>query len=287
MIEDLFDLEQVASRSSIIHSVDARVKIIVCCAAIVALVAVPYSPVVYEVSAILFALFVVIWALSRLSPSIYFRRLLLALPFGFMLCGFQIFFKNKYYTDYHTLLELPFGVGIYYESVEFASILLVKFLVCYSFVVLLSSTSSLQDLLEAAGRLKVPPELILALGMMIRYLFVFGAIYRRVTDSLKTRLFDPFDHRLPYKYRIINMGYMMGSLFIRSLEQGERTYASMLCRGYGKHSFIFIRSKPLFLSDMVFLGLCLFIIILTPLMCWYDPLYVLPFSHEKVFWIYL
>jgi cobalt/nickel transport system permease protein len=46
MIEELFDLELVTSRKSIIHALDARVKIIVCCAAIVALVAVPYSPVV-------------------------------------------------------------------------------------------------------------------------------------------------------------------------------------------------------------------------------------------------
>ncbi|HPP77173.1 energy-coupling factor transporter transmembrane component T [Methanospirillum sp.] len=271
MIEDLFDLEQVTSRTSLIHSLDARVKIIICIAAIVALVAVPYSPVVYTVSAIFFVLFLVLWILSGIPVMVYIRRLFIALPFGFMLCGFQIFFKNRYYTDYHTLLELPFGIQVFYESVQFATILLVKFLVCYSFIVLLSSTSSLQDLLEAAGRLKAPPELILALGMMIRYLFVFGTIYRKVTDALKARLFDPFDHRLPYRYRIVNMGYMMGSLFIRSLEQGERTYASMLCRGYGRDSYIFIRDKPLHSSDLIFLFSCLFIIILVPLFCWYDP----------------
>ena len=270
MIEDLFDLEQVAFRKSIIHSLDARAKIIVCCAAIVALVAVPYSPVVYSVSAVFFTLFLLLWGLSGIHPAEYFKRLLLAVPFGFMLCGFKIFFKNRYYTEYHTLVELPFGINIFLESVEFASILLVKFLVCYSFIILLSSTSPLQELLEAAGRLKVPPELILALAMMIRYLFVFGSIYQKVTDALKTRLFDPFDNRLSYRYRIVNMGYMMGSLFIRSLEQGERTYASMLCRGYGRDSYIFIRKKPLVWSDLIFLGLCLLIIILVPIFFWYD-----------------
>jgi len=233
---------------------------------------VPYSPVVYVVSASFFALFIILWCLSGIPVKIYLQRLLLALPFGFMLCGFQIFFKNRYYSDYHTILSLPFGVQIFSESVEFASILLVKFLVCYSFIVLLSSTSSLNDLLDAAGRLKVPPELILALGMMIRYLFVFGMMYQKVTDALKTRLFDPFDPRLPYRYRITNMGYMMGSMFIRSLEQGERTYASMLCRGYGRESYVFIRKKPLLLSDIFFLALCLVIIILVPLLCWYKPL---------------
>lgn len=271
MIEELFDLESVANKKSLLHSLDARVKIIVCFAAVVAMVAVPYSPVVYNVGFFFFILFVILWAFSHLSPIVYIHRLILALPFGFMLCGFQIFFKNLYYTEYHTLVELPFGIQIYAESVQFASILLIKFLICYSFIVLLSSTTPLQDLLEAAGRLKVPPELILALGMMIRYLFVFGIIYRRVSDALSTRLFDPFNRALPYKYRIVNMGYMMGSLFIRSLEQGERTYTSMLCRGYGKDSYIIIRKKAFQTLDILFLVSCLLIIILVPLLCWIDP----------------
>lgn len=269
MIEELFDLEEVSNQKSIIHSLDARVKLLVCCAVIISLVSVPYSPVVYNVGLIFFILFIILWFSALLSPKIYFRRLLLALPFGFMLCGFQVFFKNRYYTEYHSLLEFPFGINIFQESVQFASILLVKFLVCYSFIVLLSSTSTLQDLLEAAGRLKAPPELILALGMMIRYLYVFGIIYRKVSDSLSTRLFDPFNRSLPYRYRIVNMGYMMGSLFIRSLEQGERTYASMLCRGYGKNSFIFIRKKPLILADIIFLVAGIVFAIVIPVFFWY------------------
>ncbi len=275
MIEELFDLEEVSSQKSVIHSLDARVKLIVCCAAIVSVVAVPYSPVVYAAGLLFFVLFLSLWILSRISPVVYLRRLILALPFGFMLCGFQIFFKNRYYTEYHTLVDLPFGIAVYAESVQFASILLVKFLVCFSFIVLLSSTTTLQDLLEGAGRLKVPPELILALGMMIRYLYVFGAVFRKVTDALSTRLFDPFDRALPYRYRIVNMGYTMGSLFIRSLEQGERTYTSMLCRGYGRDSYISIRKKPLVVYDLIFLGFCLGVIILIPVFCWYDPFQIL------------
>ncbi|NLV27855.1 MAG: cobalt ECF transporter T component CbiQ [Methanomicrobiales archaeon] len=272
MIEELFDLESVSSRKSIIHSIDARVKLVVCCAAIVAMVSIPYSPVVYPVGLGFLILFVFLWVFAQLPPGIFFKRLLLALPFGFMLCGFQIFFKNRYYSEYHSIFELPLGIHIYTESVEFASVLLVKFFICYSFVILLSSTSSMQDLLEGAGRLKVPPEIILALGMMIRYLYVFGSIFRKVSDSMSTRLFDPFNRKLPYKYRIVNMGYMMGSLFIRSLEQGERTYTSMLCRGYGKDSYLCIKKKPLVFQDVLFFTINLAIIIAVPLFCWYSPL---------------
>lgn len=271
MIEELFDLEQMTYRKSYLHSLDARVKIIVFCATIVAMVGVPYSPVVYTVASIFFLFFVFFWILSSLPVIIYVKRLFLAIPFGIMICGFQIFFTNRYYTDYHTLIALPFGISIFAESVQFASILLIKFLICYSFIVLLSSTSTLQDLLDAAGRMKVPAELILALGMMIRYLFVFGIMFRRVSDSLQTRLFNPFDTSLPYKYRIINMGYMMGSMFIRSLEQGERTYTSMLCRGYGRDSYIYIKKKALLPNEWVFLSFSLCIIVFISVVCWYYP----------------
>ena len=269
MIEQLFDFEQITNRKSLMHSLDARVKLLVCCAVIVAIVGVPYSAIVYSVATFFFLFFIALWVLSSLTPIVYLNRLILALPFGVLICGFQIFFKNRYYTDYHTLITLPFNIQIYYESVQFASILLIKFLVCYSFIVLLSSTTSLHDLLDAAGRLKVPPELILALGMMIRYLFVFGIMFRKVSDALDTRLFNPFDRKIPYKYRIINMGYILGAMFIRSLEQGERTYSSMLCRGYGRDSYIFIKKKDLLPVEIGFLLFCMCFIITVPLILWY------------------
>ncbi len=46
-------------------------------------------------------------------------------------------------------------------------------------------------MLEGAGRMGLPAEFALTLGMMIRYLFVFGYIYRKVNESLATRCFDP------------------------------------------------------------------------------------------------
>jgi cobalt/nickel transport system permease protein len=270
MIEELFDIQTVSNQKSWLHSVDARVKLIIALAIIIAMVAIPYSALVYSVAFFFFLFFMVLWAISRLSPAIYAKRLILAIPFGIMICGFQIFFKNQYYTEYHSLVSLPFGINIYAESVQFATILLIKFLICFSFIVLLSSTTTLEDLLEAAGRMKVPPELILALGMMIRYLFVFGTMYRKIWDTLQTRLFDPFDRKLPYRYRIVHLGYIMGSMFLRSLEQGERTYISMLCRGYGRNSYIFIKRKSLVKSDILLLGAGLVVSIIVPLSCWFN-----------------
>ena len=95
MIDDLYAIEKSAYRDSVIHRLDARVKLVIALAGIVAIVAMPYSTRVYELGAILFAFFIVLWICSRLSPLIYLRRLLLILPFGIFLIGFQIFVKNS------------------------------------------------------------------------------------------------------------------------------------------------------------------------------------------------
>ena len=199
------------------------------------MVAIPYSPAVFTTGILFFAFLAALWALAGLPWLVYAKRLLLVLPFGFFLIFFQIFFTNRYYTVFHVIATLPFGIHIYAESVEFAVILLVKFVVCVSAIILLSSTTKLHDMLEGAGRMGLPPEFTLTFGMMIRYLFVFGYIYRKINESLATRCFDPFDPSLPYRYRMKQIGYTVGTIFIRSYEQGERVYTSMLCRGYGRH----------------------------------------------------
>jgi cobalt/nickel transport system permease protein len=268
MIEELFDIERFASRDSFIHRLDARVKIIVVFATIVAMVAVPYSTMVFTVGAIFFLFFMVLWMLTRLSPWIYLKRALVIVSLWGIVILFQIFLKNPYYSEYHAIVTLPFGISIYAESVQFAFILFTKFMITISFVILLSSTTRLQDLLSGGRRLGLPADFALALGMMIRYLFVFGYMYRKIVQTLEAKAFDPFDKKLPYRYRMRQIGYTIGTMFIRSYEQGERVYTSMLCRGYGKHSHLFIRKTALKSADWTFLAVSICFIIIMPVTIW-------------------
>jgi cobalt/nickel transport system permease protein len=268
MMEELFYIEKTAYRNSFVHQLDARVKILGMFSVIIAMVAVPYSPSVLTIGILFLVFLAVLWALAGLPWQVYAKRLIMILPFGFFLIFFQIFFTNRYYPVFHVTATLPFGVHIYAESVEFATILLVKFVVCVSAIILLSSTTKLHDMLEGAGRMGLPPEFTLTFGMMIRYLFVFGYIYRKINESLVTRCFDPFDPSLPYRYRIKQIGYTVGTIFIRSYEQGERVYTSMLCRGYGRHSCLYVKKKPLDRSDLTFLSVSLIFVIAVPVIFW-------------------
>lgn len=268
MIEELFYIEKQGYRESVVHNLDARVKIIVCFSAIISMVAIPYTTMVFRVALFFFLYFAVLWAASHLSPALYLRRLIGILPFGFFLAFAQIFFTNRYYTEFHPLVTLPLGITIYSESVEFAFILIIKFIVSVSFIILLSSTTKIKDLLEAAGRLGLPAEFTLTLGMMVRYLFVFGYMFRKINHALDTRCFNPFNHSLPYRYRIRQIGNTIGSLFIRSYEQGERTYTSMLCRGYGRHSHVYLKKKEMFPADWMMVWAGIGIAVIIPVLAW-------------------
>jgi len=262
MIDDLYFIEKYAYRESVVHRLDARIKLLIALAAIVAIVALPYSTKVYELGAVLAALVVVLWVASRLPPTVYLRRLALILPFGIFLIGFQVFVKNPYYDVFHTIATLPFGIEVYAESVQFASILLVKFVVSISFIILLSSTT---------GRLGLPREFTLTLGMMVRYIFVFADMFGRIRTAMETRCFDPLDRTLPYRYRLRQIGYTVGTIFIRSYEQGERTYTSMLCRGYGANASLYIGRKTLHAGESIFFVATLAFIVLSTVLIYLRP----------------
>lgn len=268
MIEELFFIEKQAYHDSFLHRLDARVKIIVAFSVIIAMVAVPYSTMAFTVGALFFLFFIVLWTTSGVSPVVYGKRLVAIVPIGGVIILFQIFFRNRYYTEFTPVWSLPLGITIYAQSIEFACILAAKFLICISFIILLSSTTKLQDLLQGASRLGLPAEIALALGMMIRYLFVFGYMFRKVNETLTTKCFDAFDRHLPYQYRLRQLGYTIGTMFIRSYEQGERVYTSMLCRGYGRDSHLFITKKPLLSREWAFLACSLLFIIAIPVSVW-------------------
>ena len=257
MIEDLFALEKHAYLESPVHRLDARVKIIAVLAVVIGIVAVPYTTGVYTAALLLSLFFVILWGLSRIPAIVFAKRLAIIVPVWGTIILVQVFLKNPYYSVFHPVFALPLGIFVYRESVEFAMILGVKFLVSVSYIILLSSTTTLQDLLKGASRLGLPAEFALTLGMMVRYLYVFGYMYRKVVEALHTRCFDPMDTSLPYVYRLRQLGYTVGSLFVRSYEQGERVYTSMCCRGYGRHSHLFVESRSFARRDWAFLSVSL------------------------------
>ncbi|NLX48292.1 MAG: cobalt ECF transporter T component CbiQ [Methanospirillum sp.] len=265
MIERLFEIERLADGDSPVHRLDARVKIMVCFGAVVALVALPRGDALFPVAlafGILLALFL---AISRIRLLAFAARVLAILPFGLSILVFQVLFPASPVHDPTVVVHLLPGLAVTAEALEVAVQLGVRFLLCLGFVILLSSTTRVQDLLTGARRLGLPSEFTLILGMMTRYLFVFGQMFVRISNALATRCFDPLDRALPYGYRLRETGYTLGTMFIRSYEQGERTYQAMLCRGYGKDAYLLVPRKPLLAAEWVVLGGCMAVVVGAPI----------------------
>lgn len=91
----------------------------------------------------------------------------------------------------------------------------------------LTLTTSIPALLNALLILRTPPLLVAILASMYRYINVligeFNAMHRA---ALSRNLMSS------NRWQRLVVGNMIGSLFIRTYERGERVYQAMLARGY-------------------------------------------------------
>ena len=258
----LGEIERETYKKSFVHGIDGRIKILAALVIIVYAVALPRMDVIdFPKLALLEAYLIILILLARLEFSYIALRLAMALPFGFGVAVFQPFLRQPFTSDFTVLYTLPMGLEITSEGTLFGAIIFAKFLVCITAVILISSTTSMSELVASARRLGMPRELALLFTMMVRYLFVFWNILGRIRTAQKTRCFDLGNKKVPRRWTLEQVGYTISSLFIRSYEQGERTYQSMLCRGYNVDAQVYVGKKKMGAIDIFFL-LLTFVIIL-------------------------
>lgn len=88
-------------------------------------------------------------------------------------------------------------------------------------------TTSIPALLHALAALRVPPLLVAILAAMYRYLAVLTEEFYAMRRAAISR--NLLGSR---RWQRLVIGHMMGSLFIRTLDRGERVHQAMLARGY-------------------------------------------------------
>jgi len=95
---------------------------------------------------------------------------------------------------------------------------------CLFFLVL---TTSITDLCILLRKAHVPRVLVEISLLIYRYIFVFLEVSEKMNTAQKLRL-----RPSGWIKRIRSIALLAGSLFIRTLEQGERTLVAMNARGY-------------------------------------------------------
>jgi cobalt/nickel transport system permease protein len=222
-------LERYVDAPSPIHALDARVKLLLTFAAILALGLTPPGA-----WATILAIAVLIWwgvLQSRVGLGLILRRAFVALPFA--LAALTLIFSRPG----EALFTLPLGplrltatdVGL----IAFGSVV-VKSWLSVQAALLLTATTPFAEVLGALRNLGLPSVLTAVLSFAYRYLFVLVDEAQRMLRAREVRAAE-----LPgrkgggtIRWRAAVVGQMVGTLFLRSYERSERIYVAMLSRGF-------------------------------------------------------
>ncbi len=144
---------------------------------------------------------------ARLSPAHVLRRMTIEVPF---LVAAAI---------------LPFTAE---GGVALGATVALKITIGVLGMVILSSTTPFPRLLLGFEKLRTPRLIVVIVSFMWRYLHVLG---EQVSSMQTARAARGYSARYFWQ-AAASTGALVATLFVRSLERGERVYLAMLSRGY-------------------------------------------------------
>ncbi len=214
---------------SVLHRVDPRVKTvsILCFVALV-------STLTSWPALLLAVLFLILLgALAGLSPLYFARRAFWVFPFAGAL---MIVLPFTVAGEIVASVEVGrFAVSVSKEGIAQAFILSLRVANAVLALNLLTATTGLCGLMKALRELRVPLVFVQLIEFTVRYIFVLAEEIQRMSLARRARAFRT-GRSLLHKRTFLTLGQLLGALFMRSAERGERIYYAMLARGLGNPS---------------------------------------------------
>ena len=256
-IEQVRTLEFISSQDSIIHNLEGRVKLV---AILLIILFCVFSdrlivPIVLE------CFLLIVMLLAKLSFKDSFKRVLLLLPFGGFVIAFQPFIHPG-----NIIWQGPYSwLFITDTGLNWTILLFARLIVCLTAIVLLSSTSPMQEVVQSFRKLGMPRDLAMILTIMVRFLFIFVDELRDIRQSMRSRNFDPYNKAIPYKWRVKQVGYSIAMMFLKAYEKGETVYLSMASRCFSDESRLYHAKTIIGNHEYVFIACVIGIIIVLEL----------------------
>jgi cobalt/nickel transport system permease protein len=203
-------LERHSSGDGPLHRLDARVKLVSTISFVIAVVATP--PGAWRLLAAEGLVVAFVLGLSGVPPADLLRRWLAFLA----LVGFLAAMAA---------LSHPQRAALGTAAIVLA--ILAKNSLAFLAMLLLAHVTPIPALLAALGRLGAPPVLVSTLRFMERYVHVFNDELDRMVQARRARTFRRTG-RLDWGI----LSGLIGVLFLRAFERGERVHSAMLARGW-------------------------------------------------------
>lgn len=211
--------------SSLIHRLDARLKVLGTLAFVLAATSTP--PGAWPAFVLLALLALAAIHLAGLPFGQALKRSAVVLPFaGMVALSLPFHGAGRPLWSWQ-----PFGLelAVTDEGLRLFASVLAKSWLAVLVSGLLVATTTVPDLLAALRALRVPALLTSTIAFMLRYLHVLVDEATRMLTARQARSVGS-GRTIGWRARVL--GGMIGSLFVRSYERSERIYAAMLARGY-------------------------------------------------------
>lgn len=222
-------LDRYNQLDSLVHRLDPRTRILTTLAFVLAVVATP--PTRWPAFILYTILIAILILLARLPPSYALKRSAVIIPFVLMTTAFAPFFgQGKVVGSHHLWL---WRISVTYDGLNVLWTTLTKAWLSTLGLILLSATTPFPQLLKGLERLGIPRVMVMTLSFTYRYIFVLvdeAIRMQRARESRSVAASHLFSRR--WLWQIKALGGMIGTLFIRSYERGERVYKAMLARSF-------------------------------------------------------
>lgn len=214
-------LDQYSNLRSPVHALDPRVKIITLFSFLFFVIFTPITqaPKFALYGALVFSTILI----SRIPLEFVLKRSLVIVPFVLLVAiGLPFLGSGDAAGSYNiSIFRITHSALLIFLNV------LVKSWLCVFPMIVLTATTPFPKLLNGFQRLKLPKIFIMILSFMYRFIFIFIDEFGRMCRAR--------DARAPSLGRIQHIkivGCMIGTLFARSYERGERVYTAMRSRGF-------------------------------------------------------
>lgn len=216
-------LDRYSDLGSFVHRLDPRTKLITTFAFILVVALTP--PPRWQAFALYFALLAGLLLLSKLPPLYVLKRSLVIVPFVLFIAIFIPFLKPGEVAG-------SYNIWIWEVSITYSGLLVMWNVVIKAWLsvlslIMLSSTTKFSELLKGLEQLRMPRVMVMILSFMYRYIFVMVDEVIRMKQARDSRNFG--GKRM---WQLKTIGNMVGTLFLRSYERGERIYGTMVARGF-------------------------------------------------------
>jgi len=216
-------IDQYSDLDGFIQQLDPRTKFMTTLLFILAVALTP--PNSWPAFALYFLLIAILFLLSRVPILYVLKRTLVIMPFVLLIAIFVPFFKEGEVAGSYNIWLWQLTVT--YSGLQILTNIVIKAWLSILSLIWLTSTTKLTNLLHGLEQLHLPRVMVMILSFMYRYLFVLIDETMRMKKARDSRNFG--GGRL---WQIRTIGNMIGTLFIRSYERGERVYAAMVARGF-------------------------------------------------------